>query len=452
MRVALIASPLQNWWHPSPSIVFLKGVLNRHGIVSTCFDANHEFIKKFGIESVEWTEHNRSYKDEYGIWIEEYVKQFLDYEWIGISIFTFNSQIFTTKLLKCLKNKTTAKIVLGGAGITSNHGDKKIIFENYGQKMIDEGLAHYVIHGEGDDALPALIKEESYILPQKSDLKDMPIPDYSDIDFTSYDNPIIVITGSRGCIRNCTFCDVHASSPRYTYRPGKEVANEVINQYYNYGVKKFHFSDALVNGNMIEFREFCKQLAAANLPIEWRGMFIFRSGMTEEDWDLIKKSGCAQLWVGIESGSQRVRWHMKKKFDNKVLYDSINACAERQIGMLYLMIVGYPTETEWDFQESLNVLKASRDFAHRVEVRVNLCMLLPDTQIRDDTSLWHGEIDLWKNYTEDGNILDYAERFRRWKIMSDLVEELGMIPDQRRKQLEETIKKMLKRENIEEKF
>jgi radical SAM superfamily enzyme YgiQ (UPF0313 family) len=452
MKVALVSAPMQNYWHPAPGIVFLKGVLNRHNIESTCFDMNHEFVKEFGLDVVEWTEHNRNYKVEYGEWIYEYSKKLLDYDWIGISIFTFNSQIFTTKLCEILKGRTNAKIVLGGYGLTSNHGDKKIIHADYGMRMINLGLVHHVIHGEGDIALPALIKGEDYFLPQRASLENMPIPDYSDIDFSSYERPVIVVTGSRGCIRNCTFCDVYASTPNYTYRPGKDVANEMIHQYYTYGIELFHFSDSLVNGNMQEFKIFCQTLANAALPIEWRGQFIFRSGMTEEDWDLVQASGCGGLWIGIESGSERVRWHMKKKFSNKVLYDSINAISKRNIHMLYLMIVGYPTETEWDFQESLRLLKASTGFTQRVEVRINIAMLLPNTEIRNDQSLWHGEVDLWKNYTKDGNLLDYAERFRRWKIMSDLVEELGMITDQRRGQIQETIRKMLKREGIDETF
>ena len=77
------------------------------------------------------------------------------------------------------------------------------------------------------------------------------------------------------------------------------------------------------------------------------------------------------------------------------------------------------------------------------EVRINIAMLLPNTEIRDDHSLWHGEVDTWKTYTEDGKLLDYAERFRRWQIMSDLVDELGLEGDKRRRQIEETIKKRL---------
>jgi radical SAM superfamily enzyme YgiQ (UPF0313 family) len=410
---------------------------------------SHEFVKKFGPEVVEWTEHNRDYKEEYGVWIEEYASQFLNFDWIGISVFTFNSQIFTTKLLEILKNKTSAKIVLGGAGVTKNFGDSNIIFSDFGDKMIRKKLTHYVIHGEGDSAFPALIKGEEYINKQQNSLENMPIPDYSDIDFSSYTRPTIVVTGSRGCVRNCTFCDVHASSPKYIYRPGEDVANEIIHQYFTYGVDKFHFSDSLCNGSMKEFRKFCKTLADAKLPIEWRGQFIFRPGMKDDDWDLVKASGCAGLWVGIESGSEAVRWHMKKKFDNEALYSSVHALGKRNIQILYLMIVGYPTETEDDFQESLRLLSETKQYAHLIEVRIGITMLLPNTEIREDESLWHGEIDLWKSYTRDGNLLDYQERYRRWKIMSDLVEELGFKPDHRRPQLEKLIKRMLDKNNVD---
>lgn len=443
MKVALISAPMQNAWHPAPSITFLKGLLESHDIDSTCFDMNHDFVKEFGLDVVEWTEHNRNYKEEYGEWIYEYSKKFLDYDWIGISIFTFNSQIFTTKLCEILKGRTNAKIVLGGAGVTSNHGDKTIIFDDYGQRMISTGLAHHVIKGDADVSFPALLKGEQYQNLGTQTMNNMPIPNYDDIHFESYERPTIVVTGSRGCIRNCTFCDVHASTPKYTYRPGEDVANEMIHQYKRYNIDRFHFSDSLCNGSMKEFRIFCSTLAKANLPIQWRGQFIFRPGMTDQDWDLVKASGCAGLWVGIESGSERVRWHMKKKFNNDVLYESVEACLSRDIHLLYLMIVGYPTETEWDFQESLRLLKSSVGYRMKPEVRVNIAMLLPNTEIRDDHSLWHGEVDTWKTYTEDGELLDYAERFRRWQVMSDLVDELNLEGDKRRRQIEETIKKRL---------
>ena len=447
MKIALVSMPSQNYWHPAPSIVFLKGVLNNEGIDSTCFDLNHAFLTEFGNEAVQWCESGEDYKTEYGSFVENYVNKFKGYDWIGASVFTFNSQIFTKLFLKVVKNKfPNIKIVLGGAGMTSNHSNVAVITKDFGDDMINKGLADYVLRGEGDRALPALLKGEDYFFPQMTDLSNMPIPDYSDIDFSLYSKPTLIVTGSRGCVRQCTFCDVHSNWKKYKYRPGEDVANEMIHQYYTYGIKHFHFSDSLVNGSLKEFRVFCKVLANANLPLEWRGQFIFRSGMTEEDWDNLAASGCKGLWIGIESGSDAVRWHMKKKFSNVDLYKSIAALGKRKINMLYLLIVGYPTETLEDFQETLTLLRRSVHYKKYVEVRCNIAMLLPNTEIYDEFYHANDDDHLWKSQTIDGE-LTYQERYRRWKEVHDLVAELGLIGDKRIKQLEKAILRNLEKEN-----
>lgn len=447
MKVALVSMPSQNYWHPAPSIVFLKGVLNRESIDSTCFDLNHAFLAEFGDDAIDWCESGDNYNPGYKTFIEAYSKCFKGYDWIGASVFTFNSQIFTKLFLEVVREMyPTIKIVLGGAGMTSNHSNVNFITKDFGVDMINRGLADYVLKGEGDRALPALLTGNDYFFPQMDDLSNMPIPDYSDINFSLYSKPTLIVTGSRGCVRQCTFCDVHANWKKYKYRPGTDVANEIIHQYYTYGVKHFHFSDSLVNGSLKEFRIFCKTLAEAKLPIEWRGQFIFRSGMTDEDWDNLADSGCKGLWIGIESGSNIVRWHMKKKFSNADMYKSIEALGKRKINMLYLLIVGYPTETEKDFNDTLELLRRSVAYKRYVEVRCNIAMLLPNTEIYDEFYLHHDDDHLWKTQTTDG-VLTYKVRYERWKKVNTLVENLGLKSDKRIKQLEKAILRNLEKED-----
>ena len=447
LNIALVSMPSQNYWHPAPSIVFLKGVLNRESITSTCFDLNHAFLTEFGDDAVHWCETGDNYDPRYTEFVKDYIEKFEGYNWIGASVFTLNSQIFTRLFLKLVKERfPDVKVVLGGAGTTNNHSDLTTLSMSFAQEMIDQGLADYEIKGEGDRALPALLRGENYAFPQMDDLSNMPIPDYSDIDFSLYSKPTLIVTGSRGCVRQCTFCDVHANWKKYKYRPGEEVANEIIHQYYTYGIDRFHFSDSLVNGSLKEFRVFCRTLAQANLPIEWRGQFIFRSGMTDEDWDNLAASGCKGLWIGIESGSDAVRWHMKKKFSNKDMYESVHALGKRKIDMLYLLIVGYPTETEEDYEDTLELLRQSVPYKNYVEVRCNIAMLMPDTEIYEDKELWHGDVQLWRSWTKDGE-LTYRVRYERWKKLQDLVIELGLKGDKRIKQQEKLILRKLEKEN-----
>lgn len=445
-KVALVSMASQNYWHPAPSIVFLKGVLNREGIQSTCFDLNHAFLTHFGPSAIEWCEGADTYSHEYAEFIEDYVEKLRGYDYIGASVFTLNSQIFTRLFCKIVRNKLPdAKIILGGAGIKNNHSDLPTISLNFDVDMIKDGLADYAITGEGDLALPALLRGEKHNFGQMSSIKNLPIPDYSDIDFSLYSNPTIVVTGSRGCVRKCTFCDVQVNWPKFRFRPGEEVAQEFIDQYNKYGIDRFIFSDSLVNGSMKEFRVFCRVLAEANLPIQWIAQFIFRSGMTDEDWDNMKASGCHSVWIGIESGSDAVRWHMKKKFSNEDMAESIEALGQRGIEMGFLLMVGYPTESEEDYEDTLQLLRDSVKYNKLIHVRCNIAMLLPDTEIRNDEDLWHGDPELWRSVTDDGE-LTYTIRYERWLKLHELAAELGYITDSRIEQQKKLILRTIEKE------
>lgn len=456
MKVALVSPPSHDMNIPAPGIAYIKGVLNREGIESTCFDLNHEFLKKFGPEANLWCEDVVPHKPEYEQFLFDYCERLVGYDWIGISLFSFNSQPATKLLLRCIKDYgIESKIVLGGNGILKGKGYFSNDGPNFADKMVEEGLADHYIIGEGDRALPALLNDKPYQYAQMQDLSDLPYPDYSDFDLDSYEGyhgtKLVTITGSRGCVRKCTFCGIGALWNKYKFRPGEDVAAEMIHQYEKHGIDLFYFSDSLVNGSLKEFRKFCRIMSEKNLPIEWMGQFIFRSGMSEEDWDYVKSSGCKAIWVGIESGSEKVRWHMKKKFDNRVLYSSIKAAGERGLNMLWQTIVGYPTETEEDFQETIKMLKKSAPYAKQIRVRSHVAMLLAGTEMLANTD-WHGEnIDLWAVDLPDGQELDMKVRIRRWVEVMKTAKSVGMSLDSQLERVKrEHIMKLETMEDCEE--
>lgn len=449
MKIALVSTPSHNSYLPAPGIAYMKGVLNREGIESKCFDLNHEFFKELGQEAIPWCEGREDpLESSCKKFIYDYCEKLKGYDWIGVSLFSFNSQIATEVLLRCIKEHgIESKIVLGGNGLVNSAGDQKVFgsthYDNFGEKMIANGLADHYIMGEGDKALPALLRGKSYRFAQMMDLSDLTYPDYSDFDMSSYGTKMVTITGSRGCVRNCTFCDVNLIWNKYKFRPGEEVAAEMIHQYEKHGVDLFYFSDSLVNGSLKEFRKFCRIMTEKNLPIKWMGQFIFRSGMTEEDWDYVKGSGCHSLWIGVESGSEQTRWHMKKKFDNRVLHSSIKSCGSRKINMLFLLIAGYPTETEEESEETVKMLHKAAPYSDYIEVRCQVAMLMAGTQMLAETD-WHGEhIEAWKTNLPDGNELDLKERIRRWARIMNTAKELGMKRDSRLEQVKrEHIRKL----------
>ncbi len=151
---------------------------------------------------------------------------------------------------------------------------------------------------------------------QIDDLDSQLWPDYSYYNLSDYENKELGIVGSRGCVRNCTFCDVAKTSPKYRYRSGKNIAQEIIKHYETHGVTDFYFNDSLVNGSYKAFNDMCNALINYKFenPISWSGQYIIRpkSSTPKDHFQMLQASGCKMLFTGIESGCDRVRFELGK--------------------------------------------------------------------------------------------------------------------------------------------
>lgn len=304
----------------------------------------------------------------------------LNPRWIGFSVFTFQCQRATREILQKLRTRFKGKIMVGGAGIST----RGIASSNadYAEGLLKENLIDAYIKGDGDIALVELVKENYDYAgingnPYKGvpNLNDIPKPDWSDVinlPYRYHDKKVLPITGSRGCVRHCSFCDIHEFWTKFKFRSGENIAEEMIQNYNEHGIKEFYFMDSLINGSMKAFRELCSTLVKYykdnNLPekfFRWGGQFIVRSPnqILPEDFDLAARSGCDNLCWGVESGSEQVRKHMQKQFTNT----DLDYCMEQmsRVGMhcYFFMIIGYPTETDKDFQDSLDMFTRYQRYA-----------------------------------------------------------------------------------------
>lgn len=292
---------------------------------------------------------------------------------VGISLFSYHSFSFAQWFLSRYKNQFKGLVVVGGAGANVN---------NFGSELKQTGLVDHYILGEGELTWRAVLSGQlpcpgvdspSVVLP---DFSLVPVPDYSGYDLEKYLNSKVMgitigVEGSRGCVRDCTFCDIKSFWKKYKYKDGRQLANELIVLKKKYQVKHFFFNDSLMNGSDRAFRDFIATLADYNLAcndedkIWWSGYYIIKPAITykDRDWKNLKLSGVKSLYIGIESGSEAVRDHMKKKFSNQDIHHAMKQIQLNRIRCTWLMIIGYPTETDEDFQATLDMLTEYRPMA-----------------------------------------------------------------------------------------
>lgn len=283
-------------------------------------------------------------------------------KWIGLSILSEYSQTVAI-MLSCLirKHLPNTKIVWGGAQV------------EYGiDKFKDIGLMDHYICGDGEMAIVELLKGnvtapgiDTVVPTQVLDLSKIQIPNYDDIDWSEYhmlgyDSPVY-ITGSRGCVKKCTFCNVDKIWPEYRFKSGKQVAAEIIAIRQKYNRRYFKFTDSLINGSMKAFRELLhelKEYRKTDPDFSWSSQWIVRSmaQSPEADYQLMAESGCHELDIGIESFTQHIRYHMGKKFTDEDMWWCFKMLQKYKIRHTLLMITGYPTETDDDHQHTLDTI------------------------------------------------------------------------------------------------
>ena len=71
--------------------------------------------------------------------------------------------------------------------------------------------------------------------------------------------------------------------------------------------------------------------------------------------DELPQSHCRELFIGIESGSERVRKHINKRGTKQEILEVASAILKNNIDLKGYFIYGFPDETEEDFKETYDL-------------------------------------------------------------------------------------------------
>lgn len=289
-------------------------------------------------------------------------KQILSWspKFVALSLFSYVCQHSAKWMAYYIKKlDPDVKIIVGGAGCLATFTGKS----QYIDDMLRLKFFDYHVRGDGENSLYELLIGNSNYAGinslewqelSKDELRSLPMPNYDDYIFDVYDKKVMPLIGSRGCVRQCKFCDYIANWKRFQWRTADDIFNEMLAQYQRYNISTFKFQDSLTNGNQKEFMRLLELLADFNQKSEvkfrWSGYYIFRNVSTasEREWDLLRLSGAEKLAVGIENLNQHIRYEIGKKFSNEAIDFHLAQAKKNNIGLLLLNIVGYVNETEKD--------------------------------------------------------------------------------------------------------
>ncbi len=279
---------------------------------------------------------------------------------VGFTIYDVSEEPSKWMAQEIKKRLPGVKIAVGGSNVQKSWFESHPYFD-------------YVVNGEGEGAILDILEEIENGVERTETLKifqpegeriklnGLPMPDYESIDFSHYDIPNGVNTQfSRGCTAKCTFCE-ETHFWKYRQRTAVDALGEIEWLYYNKGTDIFWFIDSLVNGNINELRAFARGIAAKGLKVNWTGYARCDGRMDLEYFKDLKAGGCIMLNYGIESGSQKVLDDMNKRVTVEEMEQNFKDGKEVGIFAATNWIIGFPTEKQSDFAQSMTLMWRMRE-------------------------------------------------------------------------------------------
>lgn len=214
-----------------------------------------------------------------------------------------------------------------------------------------------VWYKEGKGKSRIVIKNTGGAFIEKLD--NFPTPNWNlweDLDKYFYYLGMLYIIGSRGCPYRCTYCDAHgiskAVSGRY-YRIRNPIlyAREVAYQWKKYekrGMRLAQLFDQVFTFDYDWIKKFCEEYRKLVDVKKYRFSAFSRiDNLDKKKIEILGRSGCALLRVGIEAGDPFIRNEVyKKHISNEQIYEVFRLCKKNGIGFTAFYMLGGPGESK----------------------------------------------------------------------------------------------------------
>ncbi len=289
------------------------------------------------------------------------------------------TKINVLKIIRMIKDNDTlkkTKVVLGGPEV-----------RNHAKNFLDYG-ADIVVVGEGEKTFLELVRyfegtisdiksisgivyrnENGIIITNSErekirDIDTLPIPNrkkvnlrlYFDAWKKSHGESAISVSTMRGCPYTCKWCSRAVYGQSYRRRSAALVVDELAHIQASYEVDTVWFVDDVFTISHKWLAEFSEEIQKRKIRLRYE--CITRADrMNESVISLLRQSGCFRVWIGAESGSQRVIDAMDRRVQVEQVREMIRAARGAGLQAGTFIMVGYPGETEDDLKETIRHLK-----------------------------------------------------------------------------------------------
>jgi radical SAM superfamily enzyme YgiQ (UPF0313 family) len=167
------------------------------------------------------------------------------------------------------------------------------------------------------------------------------------------------MVSSRGCPFRCNWCAKPVSGNRFHLRDAADVAKEMLALKTTAGVQHIWFGDDVFALNAAWVRQFAEEVDARNASIPFK-IQSRADLLSEETVRGLKTAGCAEIWMGVESGSQAILDAMDKGLRLQTVIAARERLKRAGIRACYFLQFGYPGESWKELQQTISFVRKTR--------------------------------------------------------------------------------------------
>ncbi len=262
---------------------------------------------------------------------------------------------------------------------------------DHAERYLEHG-ADYVLLGEGEETLSALlayldssaqptasglaeIRSLAYLQdgqpvktaprPVIRHLDDLPFPAWDLADLpryralwrTHHGYTSLSMVTTRGCPFHCNWCAKPIWGQRYAVRSPQNVVEEMAWLKAHFDPDHLWFMDDIMGIQDRWIEEFAALLDARGLRIPFKSLNRVDLLLRGNTIPALARAGAQIVWVGAESGSQKILDAMEKGTTVAQIYDATRQLHAHGVKVAFFLQFGYPGETREDIELTLKMVR-----------------------------------------------------------------------------------------------
>ena len=172
---------------------------------------------------------------------------------------------------------------------------------------------------------------------------------------TIFETGVISTQASVSCKYRCAFCNVVKDDRLMYIRPLDQLMTD-LKKVADRGIRYVWFLDDNFRLGKRDLNAVSRRLVDEDLGISWMS-FIRADTLRNVDFELLRRSGCRELQIGVESADANILRNMNKASDPELYAEVIRELLHAGINCSCYFIFGFPGETDETISRTIEFMK-----------------------------------------------------------------------------------------------